>query len=130
VLCLAVLGLTYAGLRNIDALCWSNRSQVAALATVNRLVGPDETILDGFTGLGAFRRHAYYYWWLNPYSLGLMEVESRERGLLASLKRSPPKLICVDENVKKLPDVMAWVEENYRPIEPPLYIRKASVAAR
>ncbi len=58
--------------RNLDALCWSNRRQVAAMAEVCRLVGPNETVFDGFTGLGAFRRHAYYYWWLNPYSLRLM----------------------------------------------------------
>jgi hypothetical protein len=129
VLCLAALGLGYAGLRNLDALGWSNRSQVAALATVDRLVGPDETVFDGFTGLGAFRRHAYYYWWLNPYSLSLMGAESQERGLLASLQRSPPKLICVDENVKKLPDVMAWINEKYDPIEPPLYLRKEPLTA-
>jgi hypothetical protein len=129
VLWLAVLGFGYAGLRNLDALCWSNRDQVALLATVDRLVGPDETVFDGFTGLGVFRRHAYYYWWLNPYSLNLMEGESREQGLLASLKRSPPKLICVDENVMKLPGVMEWVEENYRPIEPPLYLRKEPLTA-
>jgi hypothetical protein len=129
VLWLAVLGFGYAGLRNLDVLCWSNREQVALIATVDRLVGPDETVFDGFTGLGVFRRHAYYYWWLNPYSLNLMEGESREPRLLASLKRSPPKLICVDENVEKLPGVMEWVEENYRPIEPPLYLRKDSVTA-
>jgi 4-amino-4-deoxy-L-arabinose transferase-like glycosyltransferase len=124
VLWLAVLGFGYAGLRNVDALCWSNREQVAALEQVGRLVGPDETVLDGFTGLGAFRRHAYYYWWLNPYSLAFMQAESGEQDLLARLKQSPPKLICVDENVRSLRDVMAWIEENYRPVEPPLYVRR------
>ena len=59
-------------LLNLDSLCWSNRGQTAAIAQVCWLVGPDETVLDGYTGLGAFRHHAYYYWWLNPYSLKLM----------------------------------------------------------
>jgi hypothetical protein len=124
VLWLAVLGFGYASLRNVDALCWSNREQVAALEQVDRLVGPDETAFDGFTGLGTFRRHAYYYWWLNPYSFAFMQAESGEQDLLARLKQSPPKLICVDENVRSLPDVMAWIEENYRSVEPPLYVRK------
>jgi hypothetical protein len=125
ILSLAALSLGYAGLRNLDALCWSNRSQTAAIARVCRLVGPDETVLDGYTGLGAFRRHAYYYWWLNPYSLSLMPPAARNQDLLASLKRSPPKLICADANIRLLPpEVLAWIEQHYTPLERPLYIRK------
>jgi hypothetical protein len=128
IVCLAVLGFGYAGLRNLDARCWSNLAQVKTLATVDRLVAPNETVLDGFTGFGAFRRHAYYYWWLNPYSLGLMDARPHEPGLLATLKQSPPKLICVDENVRKLPaSVLAWIDENYAPLDSPLYLRKTSV---
>jgi 4-amino-4-deoxy-L-arabinose transferase-like glycosyltransferase len=123
VACLVALGFVYAGLRNLDAICWSNRSQLAALATVDRLVGPDETVFDGFTGLGAFHRHACYYWWLNPYSLNLIEATGREQSLLDCLKRSPPKLVCLDENIETLPGVVTWIERNYRPIEPPLYLR-------
>jgi 4-amino-4-deoxy-L-arabinose transferase-like glycosyltransferase len=124
---LAALGLGYAGLRNLDAVCWSNHGQVAAIARVQRLVGPDETVFDGYTGLGAFRRHAYYYWWLNNYSLRLIAPEQGERELLETLKRSPPKLICFDENLATLsPAVLAWIDENYAPIEPPLRIRKTS----
>jgi hypothetical protein len=33
--------------------------------------------------------------------------------LLAILKRSPPKVVCLDENIRsRPPDVLAWIEKN------------------
>ncbi len=111
---LVALGFGYAALRNLDTLCWSNAPQREAIARVNRLVGPGETVLDGFTGYGVFRRHAYYYWWLNPYSLALMTPAEREGELLECLQRSPPKVVCMDENVRRLPEpIVAWIERHY-----------------
>jgi hypothetical protein len=124
VFCLAAMGFGYAGLRNFDAVCWSNLDQMAYIELVDQKVAPDETVFDGYTGLGVFRRHAYYYWWLNPYSLALMSPDQRGRELLAALKKSPPKIVCFDENIKRLPQsVQAWIAENYRPLQPPLYVR-------
>ena len=124
VFCLAAMAFSYAGLRNLNAVCWSKRDQVAAIAEVNRLVGPGETVFDGYTNLGVFRRHAYYYWWLNRCSLAVMSSDERGPKLLAALQKSPPKVICFDENITQLSKaVRAWIAENYRPIQPPLYLR-------
>jgi 4-amino-4-deoxy-L-arabinose transferase-like glycosyltransferase len=124
VLCLVALGFGYAALRNLDALCWSNRQQVAKIAVVNRLVGPGETVLDGYTGFGAFRRHAYYYWWLNRYSLALMAHDRREEDFFRVIRQAPPKIVCFDENLAQLPPpVQAWIKRHYHPVDPPIYLR-------
>jgi hypothetical protein len=131
VLVLALLGFGYAGLRNLDALGWSNRDQVAAIQHVHRLVIDGETVFDGYTGFGVFQHHAYYYWWINPYSLALMTPSQRGPALLGQLERSPPKIVCLDENVRLLPpDVVRWIERHYVPIDPPLYERKDSAPLR
>jgi hypothetical protein len=125
IFCLTALGFAYAGLRNVDALCWSNREQLAEVAAVNRLAGPTGTVFDGYTGLGAFRRHAYYYWWLNPYSLALMSAEERGPKLLAALEKSPPAVVCFDENIAALPEpVERWLKARYREVQSPIYAPK------
>jgi hypothetical protein len=113
---LAALGMFHAMLRNVDFALWSNRPQIAAVEAVHRAVGPEETVLDGFSGFGALRQHAYYYWWINEYSLALMTPEEREGQLLAGLKNSPPAAVIFDRNLKLLPpSVTDWIRENYRP---------------
>ncbi|MEN6406786.1 MAG: glycosyltransferase family 39 protein [Thermoguttaceae bacterium] len=127
VFCAVALGFGYAGLRDADAVCWSNHRQRAAVALVNRLVPPDETVFDGFTGFGVFRRHAYYYWWLNRYSLAMMTPDQRDRQLLTCLENDPPRVVCLDENVLALPaPVLRWIAENYDPATPPIYLRKTT----
>jgi hypothetical protein len=118
------IGFSYAALRNTNGLLGSNQPQVEAIAQVQQLVGPEETVLDGFSGLGTFRRHAWYYWWVNRYSLALMSPVERGPALLETLGRSPPELVILDEHLRLLPEeVIAWIEQHYRPIAPPLCVR-------
>src|SRR5207248_2112456 len=77
VLLVAGLGMGYGILRDVDLVFWSNREQVAAIEAVNRQIPPDRRVLDGFTGYGALRPHAWYFWWINEYSLALIAENDR-----------------------------------------------------
>jgi hypothetical protein len=123
---LALFGFWYAGARHLDAWFWSNSEQVAAIEAVNRKVPPDGTVLDGFTGYGALRRHAWYYWWLNDYSFALVAREQLEIELNNQLIDAPPDVILFDENLQRLPaDLTDWIRANYRPDGPaPIWVRR------
>lgn len=111
---LILLGMTYGTFRLIDTLSWSNNNQVEMIAEVHRNVPPNGRVLDGFTGLAVFRRHAYYFWWINEYSVALMSPEDRESRLLESLKKSPPYAVFIDEHILRLPaPVVLWIQERY-----------------
>jgi hypothetical protein len=117
---ICLLGMNYGLLRNLDYALWSNRGQVAAIEAVQQQIGPDEKVLDGFTGLAALRPHAWYYWWINPYSLALVSQHERETALREHLEVNPPAAVLFDQNVELLPQsVVAWIRENYEPAQPP-----------
>lgn len=117
VLCVG-LGMFYGVLRNIDTALWSNRDQVLAIEAVNRQVPADGRVLDGFTGYGALRPHAWYYWWINEYSLALIPEEEKLR-LLGALRHSPPAAVLFDRHLELLPPpVVEWIRANYESAEP------------
>ena len=89
------------------------------IESVNRHVPPDGRVLDGFTGYGALRPHAWYYWWINEYSLALVSPRDREAGLLHVLEDSPPAAVLFDSNLELLPrHVIDWIEAHYAPSDP------------
>jgi hypothetical protein len=117
----AGLGMGYGVLRDLDIALWSNREQVSSIEAVNRQVQPDGRVLDGFTGYACLRPHAWYYWWVNEYSLSLVPPEERESGLLKLLETSPPAAVLYDSHLKLLPlAVRNWIEAHYEPAEPPV----------
>lgn len=120
----ALLGMGYGTFRNLDALAWSNESQLATISSVEEAVPRDGRVLDGFTGLAPLRRHAYYFWWINEYSGALMSPEDREQRLLRVLRESPPAAVLFDEHLQRLPDsVTSWIREHYYPMDaPPLWL--------
>ncbi|MBI3861927.1 MAG: glycosyltransferase family 39 protein [Planctomycetia bacterium] len=126
----ASLGMGYGALRAVDLALWSNRDQTAAIEAIHRQVAPDEHVLDGFTGYAALRPHAWYYWWINEYSLALVPAAERVTGLLDRLRANPPAAILFDRNVALLPaPVVDWIREHYAPADPePLWLRKPAKA--
>lgn len=126
------LALGYGICRQLDLLAWSNSAQVAAIEQLNEQVPPEGRVLDGFTGWGAFRPHAYRIWWLNEFSLGLVTPAELERELLDLFDRNPPEAILDDESLRRLPDsVRSRIEADYDPVEPaPLRLRREVLGTR
>ncbi|MFM8584121.1 MAG: hypothetical protein ACKOFW_21900 [Planctomycetaceae bacterium] len=116
-----LLALTLAcGLaRHASLLAWHNQPQVAAIEELHARVPPSGRVLDGFTGWGALRPHAYYHWWLNPFSLALLPPDQLETELLDLFRHHPPAALLDDAELQRLPaSVRAEIEAHYQPTPP------------
>jgi hypothetical protein len=122
------LALGYGVCRQLDLLAWSNAAQVRAIEQVYAQVPPGGRVLDGFTGWGALRPHAYRIWWLNEFSMGLIPPPDLERDLLELFDQNPPDAVLDDANLQRLPPaVRARIESEYDPVDPaPLRIRRSA----
>jgi Dolichyl-phosphate-mannose-protein mannosyltransferase len=114
---LCLFGMTYGALRLADLSLWSNATQVAAIAQVHERIPENRPILDGFSGLGALRPHAWYYWWINDYSLGLIDESELQHKHLLRLQSAPPAGVLFDEQIAKLPQsVVDWIRISYQQV--------------
>ena len=127
---LAILGMSYALARDANSWLWANRAQVALIERVNSLATTQDTVLDGFTGYGALRPHANYFWWINRYSLALMTDADKSR-LLTLVRDHPPSVVLYDRELKSWPELRASIEADYVPtVEPPIWIRRRAGGLR
>jgi hypothetical protein len=98
----------------------SNTGTLEALRSVLRNTSPQETVLDGFSGLGVFRPHAFHYFFMHEHLRAMWPPEV-EQGLLAGLRsgRILPKLVIWDSDVQALsPEIVAFLERHYVPVDP------------
>jgi hypothetical protein len=89
---------------------------------------PTDTMMDGRTGIGVFRPHAYFYWFMNSGVLAMMTDEQRSR-LLADLQtgKIAPRYLLLDEYLARALRRIPWfVFGNYLrvPSEPIIWERK------
>ena len=105
----------------------SNRNAVTALRFVMENTTPDDTVMDGFTGFGVFRRHAYFYYAIHSELRRMLTAEER-RQLLFDLEtgRIAPHLIFMDRDLRGISaEVTAFFEANYEPAsQEPVWKRK------
>jgi hypothetical protein len=129
----AVLGLAIAvsaplaaGFRTLRAGDPRMPDQLARLRLVLTSTTPSETVFDGFTGAGAFRPHAWFYFFLHDEVRAMLEGPELDR-LRRALRDGEiaPALVLFDFDVQDLsPDVKAFVEDNYEPAGDPLVWRR------
>ena len=101
---------------------WERRnwSTLQKLSWVIENVSPQESVLDGFSGLGVFRPHAFFYYFLHGEMLLMLE-DSDWRPLedLLSDPEKAPKLVVDDRFVARAPSpVRELVERNYTAVGP------------
>jgi 4-amino-4-deoxy-L-arabinose transferase-like glycosyltransferase len=100
------------------AFGWKNDATLTELRYVLENTSPHETTMDGWTGRGVFRPHAYFYFFLHPEIRAMLPAGERER-LLEDLRagRVAPALLFLDGNLRELsPEVTAFFEERYEPV--------------
>ena len=99
---------------------WERRNWTTLqnIAWVIQNVSPDETILDGFSGLGVFRRHAFFYFFLHNEIRPMLEEGDWER-LATGLQNGTisPKLVLYDRHLQAVPlELRAFIETHYLPV--------------
>ncbi|MFH1039029.1 MAG: glycosyltransferase family 39 protein [PVC group bacterium] len=96
-----------------------NRQYLDALRYLMGLTGSEEKVMDGWTGLGVFRPHAYYYYYLHEGVLSWLGEEEKGEDLLAALRENPPALVIAGPYLDRLsPAVRDYIGANYRPVSP------------
>ena len=133
----AILGLALAavpplaaGFKSLDPARPKVQDQLARMRLVLALTTPGETVMDGFTGAGVFRPHAYYYFFLHDEIRALLEGPEKD-GLRRALRDGEiaPALVLFDFDVQDLsPEVKLFVEENYEPAGDPLVWKPKALA--
>jgi hypothetical protein len=108
----------------------AQQDQLGRMRLVYALTQPGDTVMDGFTGAGVFRPHAYYYFFLHNQVralLGRAEMDDLRRALRDG--EIAPALVLFDVDLRSLsPDFEAFVEENYEPAGDPLVWRRKDLA--
>jgi 4-amino-4-deoxy-L-arabinose transferase-like glycosyltransferase len=115
-LAVALLGLgVLPALSFREAFRERNDEQLAWLRKVFHDTKPTDLVMDGWQGMGVFRPHAFYYFFLHSEAIAVVPPARLDAYLDALESRSiRPKLIALDDNLKSLgPRFMAFVEQNY-----------------
>ena len=117
-----------AGFQTLGARDPRMQDQLARLRLVLTLTTAKDTVFDGFTGAGAFRPHAYFYFFLHDEIRALLEGRSWTAcGALRDGEIAPRWSSSTD--VQDLsPEIKSFVEENYEPAGDPLVWRRKDLA--
>lgn len=104
----------------------SNTGKLNEIRFIMENTTPDDTVLDGWTGSGVFRDHAYYYYFLHSGVRQMMTEKERSEDVLKALRENNTKIVIYDGNVRDLsPAVKKYVEANYKPAGiGAIYVRK------
>ena len=98
-----------------DAFKLGNTNQLDEIQYVIRNTDPKATVLDGWSGIGVFRPHAFFYWFLHRRLVATLEVDAMD-SLLTGLKSAyiQPTLIIFDDDLQMVsPDLNEFVVHNY-----------------
>lgn len=94
---------------------WRNDRTLAKLRFVQQNTHAADTVMDGYTGFGAFRRHAFYHWIFLGHLRQLWPDGERDR-LLVALRSgaAAPRLIFSDIYLRTVsPQISAWLDGHY-----------------
>jgi len=104
--------------RSVDVFNWRNTDQVSQIAYVIDHTAPTDRFMDGFTGTGLFRPHAYFFFCLTA-GIQKMLTANDFGELFANLEsgKMKPEYIIFDNNLRRLPTATtSFFSENYQPI--------------
>jgi len=104
-----------------------NWSTLQGIRWVVRNVGPGETTLDGYSGLGVFRPQPFFhqFFYADPRAV---QTEAEQHAVLADLRsgRALPKVVFLDWRLRSGvgPEVIAFLERHYARLGPePIRVR-------
>ena len=94
----------------------SNEGRLNEIRFILQNTTPQDTVLDGWTGSGVFRNHAYYYYFLHGEVRNMLTSQESSKDIVNALREKQTKIIIYDGNVQALSqEVRNYVEANYKP---------------
>jgi len=104
--------------RLIDVFNWRNTDQINQIRYVIENTAPTDTFMDGFTGTGLFRPHAYFFF---CFTAGIQKMLTANdfSELLANLQsgKMKPEYLIFDKNLRRLPAaITSFFSEHYQPV--------------
>ena len=111
-----------------DQLSWLRRSgnveQRRAIEFVQQNVGPHEAVFDGYSGYGAFRPHAYEYWFLHDEMLLMLSEAERTTNVIDRLHDPSVRAVVRDIYMEELPEpVQLYLDEHFAPGRGQVWLR-------
>jgi hypothetical protein len=126
-LCVATVGLAVLPVFALrGAYREPNAPQLARLRQVFDGTAPGDLVMDGWQGLGVFRPHALYHFFLHAEVVSMLPP-SRLQAYLDALERGTvqPRLIVLDKSLRALgPRFLQFVDARYASADGLLYFRK------
>ncbi len=93
-----------------------NTAQLEQIRFILRNTTERDTVFDGWTGMGVFRDHAYYYWFLNADVIVILTTKVTQDDVVNVLRARRPKIVIYDGFLRLLPPyVTQYIESNYKP---------------
>lgn len=97
----------------------SNQEQLRAMRVVHAATEPADSVLDGFSGYGWFRPHAWFYFFVHPGVRAAIPAEATAglRNLIARADDAPRVVIEDRHLLAVIPEVATLLEGRYQPVE-------------
>jgi len=112
--------------QTVNQLSARNDGQLASVKYIMEITSEEDTVMDGWSGFGFLRPHAYYYYFLHGEMRAMMSEKERSDDVIESLEKQHTKVIIYDGSVRALSKkVQDYVNANYIPSgHGNIYIRK------
>jgi len=127
------LGIIACPLEQIVNNKWNkNDGQLAAIEYIMDATSPDDAVLDGWTGFGFLRDHAYFYFFLHTEMRAMLNQKELSDDLIESVEKKRAKIVVYDGSIKALPKkVRKYMLANFAPSgHGDIYVRKSGIQGR
>jgi hypothetical protein len=94
----------------------TNLDQVADVRYILSITSAEDTVLDGWTGVGFLRPQAYYFGFLHYEQQLMMSPTELVDNLIEALETRKPPVLIYDSSVQSLPEpVQTYIRSHYLP---------------
>ncbi len=115
-LSIAIIIIIYPSVQTVGQLSQKNDGQLANVKYIMNTTTEEDTVLDGWSGFGFLRSHAYYYFFLHSEMRAMLSEKEKSDDLINSLEEKRTKVVIYDSSVKALPKkVQEYISARYKP---------------
>ncbi|MBD3181825.1 hypothetical protein GF312_06010 [Candidatus Poribacteria bacterium] len=108
--------ISYPFQQTIDQLKQKNDGQLAAIRYIMDITDENDSVLDGWSGYGFLREHAYRYYFLHYEMKEMLTEKQLSLDIIESLEKKKTKVIIYDGSIQSLPGkLQEYIKLKYKP---------------